>query len=70
MREGTQRSVVGNRWSVVRVGRIKAAARQLACDLTLESGVLVSVFVADPSFIESHHGYSFIETVQQEGVRV
>jgi hypothetical protein len=55
---------------VVRVGRIKAAARQLACDLTLESGVLVSVFVADPSFIESHHGYSFIETVQQEGVRV
>jgi predicted nucleotidyltransferase len=51
-------------------GRIKAAARQLACDLTLESGVLVSVFVADPRFIESHHGYSFIETVQQEGVRV
>jgi predicted nucleotidyltransferase len=53
-----------------REGRIKAAARQLACDLTLESGVLVSVFVADPRFMEQHHGYSFIETVQQEGVRV
>jgi len=51
-------------------GRIKAAARQLACDLTLESGVLVSVFVADPTFLERHEGYSFLETVQQEGVRV
>jgi predicted nucleotidyltransferase len=33
-------------------GHVKAAARQLACDLTLESGVLVSVFVADPTFVE------------------
>ena len=51
-------------------GHVKAAARQLACDLTLESGVLVSVFVADPTFVEQHKGYSFIETVQQEGARV
>lgn len=51
-------------------GRIKAAARQLACDLTLESGILVSVFVADRTFLRRHEGYSFVETVEQEGIRV
>ena len=51
-------------------GRVKATARQLACDLTLESGILVSVFVVDQTFVDQHKGYSFIEMVQREGVRV
>ncbi len=51
-------------------GVIKAAALQLACDLTLKHGVLLSVFVADRTFLEQHQGYSFVETVHQEGVRV
>ena len=37
-----------------RNGRTKAAARQLACELTLESGTLVSVFVADRAFLRQH----------------
>ncbi|MBI4517319.1 MAG: nucleotidyltransferase domain-containing protein [Deltaproteobacteria bacterium] len=51
-------------------GRLREAALQIACDLTLACGVLVSVFVADRSFLDRHKGYSFVETVQQEGVRV
>jgi predicted nucleotidyltransferase len=50
--------------------RLSAAALQIACDLTLQYGLLVSVFVADRTFLERHQGYSFVETVQQEGVRV
>jgi len=51
-------------------GRFKATARQLACDLTLESGIFVSVFVGDQTFLDQHKGYSFIEKAQDEGVRV
>jgi len=31
-------------------GKVKEAASRIACDLTLESGILVSVFVADQEF--------------------
>jgi hypothetical protein len=67
------RVVGGQRFPAAQAQSVRndgAAARQLACDLTLESGVLVSVFVADPTFVEQHEGYSFIEAVRQEGIRV
>ncbi len=51
-------------------GHLGACALQIACDLTLECGVLVSVFVADRSFLERHKGYSFVDTVQREGIRL
>ena len=50
--------------------QVRDAALQVSCDLTLESGVLVSAFVADHALIESHKGFSFFETVEQEGIRV
>lgn len=49
---------------------VKSVGLEIACDLTLAHGVLVTVFVADRSFLEEHHGYSFLETVDAEGVRV
>ena len=51
-------------------GAIKEAARRIACDLTLEHGLLVSVFVADREFLDSHRGFAFVKAVQQEGVAV
>jgi predicted nucleotidyltransferase len=51
-------------------GTLKDAARAIACDLTLEHGLLVSVFVADREFCTRHKGYSFLETVAVEGVRL
>lgn len=53
-----------------RGGEIKAAARRIACDLTLEDGILVSVFVADRDFLERHRGFSFVRTIEREGVAV
>ena len=50
--------------------RLREAALQVACDLTLEHGLLVSVLVADPAFLKRYHGYSFIESAAQEGIRV
>jgi len=49
---------------------VKDIALDIACDLTLECGVLVSVFVADRRFLEDHRGYSFLEAVETEGIRV
>ena len=51
-------------------GEIKEAARRIACDLTLEHGLLVSVFVADREFLDRHRGFAFVKAVQQEGVVV
>lgn len=51
-------------------GEIKEAASRIACDLTLESGVLVSIFVADTEFLKQHEGFSFLRTVEEEGVRL
>jgi predicted nucleotidyltransferase len=49
-------------------GEIKEAASRIACDLTLESGILVSLFVADQEFLRQHEGFSFFQTVEEEGV--
>ena len=49
---------------------LREAALQIACDLTLEHGLLVSVLVADPTFLKRCHGYSFLEAVAHEGIRV
>jgi predicted nucleotidyltransferase len=51
-------------------GETKAAALQIACDLTLKYGILVSVFVADKRFLDQRREYSFVRTVEEEGVRV
>jgi hypothetical protein len=48
--------------------KIKAAALDIACALTLESGVLVSIFVADKEFLKQHEGFSFFQAVAEEGV--
>lgn len=50
--------------------RLREAALQIACDLTLEHGLLVSVLVADPAFLKRYQGYSFLESAAQEGIRV
>ena len=51
-------------------GAIKKIALDIACDLTLEYGIFVSVFVADDTFLKEHEGFSFLEAVQAEGVAV
>lgn len=51
-------------------GAIDDAALQIACDLTLEHGLLVSVFVVDPQFLQQHKGFSFLQTVEREGIRL
>jgi predicted nucleotidyltransferase len=49
-------------------GAIKAAAHRIACDLTLECGILIAVFVADREFLKQHEGFAFLETIAEEGV--
>jgi predicted nucleotidyltransferase len=49
-------------------GKVKAVASQIACDLTLEHGILVAVFIADEKFLNQHEKFSFLETVEKEGV--
>jgi len=49
-------------------GEAKKAASRIACDLTLESGILVSPFVADKEFLKQHEGFSFLQAVEEEGV--
>ncbi len=51
-------------------GEVEEIARRIACDLTLEHGVVVSPFVADRTFLEQHQRFSFLETVEEEGVPV
>lgn len=47
---------------------VKALADRIACDLTLEYEILVSVFVADREFLKQHEGFAFLETIEEEGV--
>lgn len=47
---------------------IEKLAFDIACDLTLDSGVLVSVLVADPTFLRRHAGFAFLEAVREDGV--
>jgi predicted nucleotidyltransferase len=51
-------------------GAVKKIALRIACDLTLEYGIFVSVFVADDAFLKQHEGFSFLEAVQAGGVAV
>lgn len=51
-------------------GHVKATARNITCDLTLEYGILVSVFVADKTFLNQHQGFALLETIEEEGVPV
>jgi len=47
---------------------VEQAAFGIACDLTLESGILVSVLVADQAFLRRHEGFAFLEAVEEEGI--
>ena len=49
-------------------GLVKSMVSHIACDLTLEHGVLVAAFVADEKFLNQHEDFSFLETVKNEGV--
>jgi predicted nucleotidyltransferase len=49
-------------------GVVKAVVSHIACDLTLEHGILVAAFVADEKFVNQHEKFSFLETVEKEGV--
>lgn len=51
-------------------GEVKAAASGIACDLTLECGILVSVFVADKAFLQQREGCAFLEAVEEEGIGI
>ena len=47
---------------------IEKVALGVACDLTLESGILVSVLVADSAFLRRHEGFAFLEAIEEEGI--
>ena len=49
---------------------IEKVAFGIACDLTLESGILVSVLVADVAFLRRHEGFAFLEAIEEEGIRL
>lgn len=49
---------------------IKMATDRIAGDMTLEHAILVSVFVADPAFMNARRGYSFLEAVAAEGIPI
>ncbi len=51
-------------------GSAREAALEVACDLTLETGILVSAFVADPEFLRERKDYSFVRSVDAEGIRL
>lgn len=51
-------------------GRVRDAALDVACELTLESAILVSAIVADPRFLSQRKGFSFLEAVEREGIRL
>jgi predicted nucleotidyltransferase len=40
-------------------GVVKALVSHIACDLTLEHGILVAAFVADEKFLNQHGAFSF-----------
>ena len=47
---------------------IEKLAFNIASDLTLDSGILVSVLVADPTFLRRHAGFAILEAVREDGV--
>ena len=47
---------------------VEKQALGIACDMTLESGILVSVLVADQAFLHRHQGFAFLEAIEEEGI--
>ena len=47
---------------------VEQQALGIACEMTLESGILVSVLVADRAFLHRHEGFAFLEAIQEERV--
>ena len=47
---------------------VEQQALGIACEMTLESGILVSVLVADRAFLHRHEGFAFMEAIQEEGI--
>ena len=43
-------------------------ARSIACEMTLECGILVAVLVADRAFLHRHEGFAFLEAIEEEGI--
>ncbi|MBI4705427.1 MAG: nucleotidyltransferase domain-containing protein [Deltaproteobacteria bacterium] len=48
----------------------REAARATAAELTLDSGILVSLFLADNDYVRTHEGWSLLRAVAAEGVSV
>jgi predicted nucleotidyltransferase len=51
-------------------GRVRNAALDVACELTLESGILVSPIIGDRRFLAERKGFSFLEAIKREGIRL
>ena len=49
---------------------VEKAAFAVACDLTLESGILVSALVADTAFLRRHQGFALLEAIEEEGTQL
>lgn len=49
---------------------VEKAADDIACDMTLQYGLLICPLIADQQFISSRQGYSFFDTLREEGVPV
>ena len=47
---------------------VEQQALGIACEMTLESGILVSVLVADRAFLHRHEGFAFMEAIQEDGI--
>ncbi len=47
---------------------VEKTAFGIACELTLESGILVSVLVADAAFLRRYEGFAFLEAIEEEGI--
>ena len=41
----------------------------IACEMTLKSGILVSVFVADQEFLLRHQGFAILEAIEERESR-
>ena len=48
--------------------KVEKQALGIACEMTLESGTLVSVLVADGAFLQRHQGFAFLEAIEEEGI--
>ncbi len=49
---------------------VEGVALAIACEMTLEAGILVSVMVAGDAFLRRHQGFAFLEAIEEEGIRL